>query len=220
MNETTENTTETPVPFEERLDRLKAEAAAESPLPRKCVIEQMLPASVIELVKAAPTNDTVRSVLLAHLKQPIPDGARDYDAIKAWIETNLEPPAKPAMPPRPQPRAVINIPINGSETEIGTCRYTVQLSGSGDFPIREDELLEMAEESEDFGDLVDRVMDHIQDEGVMEYLTMEPDDNSYEYENHEIADSRDFDWEYGAPLESIIRRAMERLNPDRLADLG
>lgn len=220
MNETTENTTETPVPFEERLDRLKAEAAAESPPPRKCVIEQMLPASVIELVKAAPTNDTVRSVLLAHLKQPIPDGARDYAAIKAWIETNLEPPAKPATPPRPQPRAVINIPISGSETEIGTCRYTAHLSGSGDFPLREDALLEMAEDAGDFSDLVDRVRDHISDEGVTGYLAMEPDDDSYEYENHEAQDARDFDWEYAARLEPIIRQAMERLNPGRLADLG
>jgi hypothetical protein len=152
-----------------------------------------------------------------------------FEGIRAWIESTFERKkstleqlmdsgalATPAA--RPQ-RPGILIPISGSEVESGRCRYTVTVSGAANYPISEDDLIDMANDAGDFEELVDLVETEIGD-NWRDHIDLEPDDDGYDYNHHEADDSDDSDWSMDRDAaRRIIREAMQRLAPERLQDL-
>jgi hypothetical protein len=129
---------------------------------RKHRIEEVLPESLRQMLEAAPANETLRTMALNYTRQKIPDDARDYPAIKNWIEFNVASPPGPgltqpfdepsplAAPPPPgrtrrEPPA-FTIEVDCSENVRGTCSWSAVASGSDDYGLTETELLALADE--------------------------------------------------------------------------
>lgn len=176
------------------------EAVKESK-PRTCIIEQALPSSVIQLLKAAPQNDTILAVVLAHLNQPIPKEHATYEAIKEWIETTIVK-AKPEKSSS-KDTAIVYFAISGSEREYGTCLYSVTKQGSGDVGIPLAEFREMMANAEDLDELRDAVADYISENWLAE-ISMSAEDE-YDYCDHEASGSEDQEWEYEENIVTKLR---------------
>lgn len=179
-----------------------------------CRIGQVLPASVIELLKAAPQNDTIRAVILAHLRVPIPDDALTFEQIRTWIEHTIKSPqflteqgipvgipGVDSVPPAP----MVMIPIKGTEDEMGSCRYCVTTRGQGNYQIGLDAFRQMVEESDDLDELQERVSDEV-GEDWYEYISLEiPSNATFETYDREPDHHGECDWEFNCAIRDHLR---------------
>lgn len=193
---------------------------------KTCEIRDVLPPSVVELLGSAPHNDTVRAVILAHLRQPIPEDKRTFEEIRDWIETTIPAPVKPqsrgwapvdtGAPATPV--NMISFAISGSETETGKIFYEVLRSGRANYQISERDFLRMAADSESMSDLVELVTDEISEDWTE---TVELDSyGDFEYGSI-VEGSQDYDnseWEFNIPIgiRRFIYEQLHRLNPEEL----
>ncbi len=179
----------------------KAKKADKEEVERKCKIEQVLSANIIDLIRAAPHNDTARAVVLARLKQPIPAEHKTFEAIKEWIETTIE----FNQPKAPKADSRIEIPINGSDTEHGRARYHVNRAGRGNFHLSLASFLERVAEANDMDELVGFITDEIDNNGWEDYVSLQEGD--YNYEDHETDDDEpytDGEWDYQSGHKRLI----------------
>jgi hypothetical protein len=188
------------------------------PKPRTCMIEIALPASVIQLIKAAPHNDTVRAVILAHLKIPVPDECKTFEDIKEWIETTVVIP----MPSKskkggPSNASIVEIPIQATDTEHGRCNYSIGRNGSGNYQLSVQRFRDMVESSQDLDDLVAALSDRIGDDWD-QYIRMNPnEDEEYSYDDHGIDDDEPFtdrEWDYQSGHRDVLRRLVAQFAPE------
>jgi hypothetical protein len=178
------------------------------PLKRKCEIAQVLPASVIQLVVAAPHNETVRSVLLAHLKQSVPEELKTFNDIKDWIEFNIEVPKAPT-PPKNE---AIQVLISASELERGTCRYERTLKGEGMQGIRRLLILEIAEESDGAEDFFERTREAFRDYGLE--ISMDEDGDGTDYSSYEHDGGDGADIEIKPEGVQALKDALAAIDPE------
>jgi hypothetical protein len=195
--------------------QLKAEVAAPKPLEpvKKCNLKDALPASVIQMVESFPQNETVRSVVCAHLKVPIPKECETFQQIQNWIEATIDPPKSG------QPNNYIIIPLSASSIECGRCEYSVSRSGNGNFKVTDSEMIAMLQEAEDCDDLKAFLTDLINNKGGASLVDMD-DDGNYGYINHEATSIEDVNWDYSERLALILKDAVRRLDPDKASDWG
>lgn len=193
------------------LGKLKADAKADQQS-KKCLIEQMLPVSVIELIRTAPHNDTVRSVLLAHLKQPVPETCKTFETIKDWIESTFEPPvvSRPAV----KKSTMVDIHCQVQEDELGTCTYRVTKCGEGTIPISEARLLEIATESDDDNEFENAVREELMNDWSSYIDTEAERDSDYHYSDREMNDSDNFEFDFTNDGLSALRDRLASLNPE------
>lgn len=95
-----------------------------------CSINQLFSGTKLALVKAAPTNETVRGLILAATGQMPPDNLDSYEALAEWLEWNCEPrsgtaPTSIKLPETPLPRPTFALSFQLKRTVQGHCRYTV-----------------------------------------------------------------------------------------------
>lgn len=190
--------------------------------PQTCKIEQALPVSVIQLVVAAPHNDTVRAVILAHLKIPVPDECKTYPDIKEWIETTIvrETPKKKGAPPTPPvDEGFAEIPISGSDVEHGRCSYSIHRSGRGPYKLSVVRFRRLVEEAEDMDDLITSLSERINDDWD-QHITLSQNDGGYDHNDYEADDDdngyTDREWDYLDGHRENIRRLIAQHAPDRL----
>ena len=159
---------------------------------RKCKIEEVLSGSFIELIGLAPKNPYVRAIILAETgKMPAPEH-ETLEQIKDWIETTCE--KKPALLNRRRSGGTaISITVDFSETEYGRANYSVNRSGSEEFHIDRDELLEIVEQAidngEDINDVVQTISDKIHEDAWNVCDPNLEDYGDYSYDEHESSDS-------------------------------
>jgi hypothetical protein len=196
---------------------------------QKCTIDRVLPTSVINLIKVAPQNNTVRAVILAHLNITIPDDCVSYAQIKKWIEFNYDPPELPGWPspapasPRPvsvAPRpSYLSISFEAAQPESGTADYSVVMRGSGSVELTEQDIIREADESDTWEDFMDSIRDLMDDSisnNVSWIAVPEPDqiDGGYEYSNHEASDNDEFNWSWNQrEVKANLRVLLDRISP-------
>ena len=68
-------------------------APAVAPVQSKAVtvpVERFLPATLIQLLSAAPQNEQLRARVLAITRKYIPNAIQTSDGIKEWLEANVD----------------------------------------------------------------------------------------------------------------------------------
>lgn len=181
--------------------------------PKKCEITQVLPASVLQLVKAAPTNETVRSVLLAHLRVEVPTEHKTYESIKEWIENNVCLPKSPTpstAAPRARPQTALEVTV--TDTEFGNCRYCLNRSGRGDIPMDNALLLEAAQECDSMTEFIRRIEDELY-ENYSDNIYMEQDGNE-STEGHSVTDSDNKEVNLTDSGKEVLKNLVRSLDTD------
>lgn len=197
----------------------KAEKA--EPKPRTCMIEQALPSSVVQLVKAAPHNDTVRSVMLAHLKQPVPDELKTFEDIKEWIETTI---VIKALKHVSSPLSVdgrVQIRIEGYDKEHGRAAYSVNRKGEGNYRLGLQTFLNHVANADDLDELIQRLSDTIGDDWDSN-INMDWVDGTIHYDDHETDDEDGFTetgWDYQDGHREAIMQLIRQYAPEHVERL-
>jgi hypothetical protein len=109
---------------------------------RMCSMEKMLSGSLIDLIKSAPKNPVVRSIVLQKMKKSPPDACDTFEKIKDWIEFNF---AAYEWAPNPKSGRGVNFTIEGSDRETGSCSYACHRFGNVEETISEDDILAEAQ---------------------------------------------------------------------------
>lgn len=152
----------------------------------------MLPASIIPIIAAASHNNTVRALLLAHLKQEPPKDCVTYQQIVDWVEYTFEKPEDPATKmyreeqarrdrelqeirraQEERERNSVHIHVEASDHEDGSCSYSCDVRGEGNVPVHKREFVEMASDCDDSDELWNRLEESLYDEAENR-ISLEP----------------------------------------------
>lgn len=171
-------------------------------------LEQLVGEEVASLIRNSPTSPTLRGMIRATTLKvvPVETMGAGTEAITAWILENVKTPVHPSKLEIPVPPAPAfpnrrnvgptrRVTYNYSETELGTCRYSVTRSSSGSIDVPETVIAEGEEAVDDW---------------IKEHVDLECDDD-YEYNDHESQDSDDhnFDSNSGAVCEEYAEEHPE-----------
>ena len=185
------------------------------PIKRKCELKQVLPAGVIQLLASAPHNETVRNVLLAHLKVPVPEELKSYKDIQDWIEFNIEPPSAPLVkgsPPPGRTADLVEVLVDAIEIELGSCNYSRDVSGRGNVGVSREDILDAAINADDEDEFF-RLVREGMDDAVRDRIEMEPDDE-FRYRDYEVSDSADFSVEIRQTGQEALKLALRDIDPE------
>jgi hypothetical protein len=160
---------------------------------RRCLIDEVFASPFIELIGLAPRNPLVRGLILAQTgKMPEPERVT-FDQIKEWVETTCDKKMRPPIKPVVKVDDGITVTVEFSETEYGRANYSVDRSGSDEFALDADELLEMVREAIDAGEdmdhIVEKISELIDDEAWSRCEPNLDDYGEYNYDEHESSDS-------------------------------
>jgi hypothetical protein len=191
----------------------------------KCRIDEVFSSPFIELIGLAPKNPLVRGLILAQTGK-LPGAEREtFEQIKEWVETTCQKKVRP--PHQPAVRAAEGIAINVefSETEYGRADYTVSRSGSDEFALDADELLELVQEAIDseerLEDVVDRIASQIDDDAWNRCDPSMDDYGDYDYGDHESSDSENGRVQYSrTEIRDRLRTFLRERHPQLLEELA
>jgi hypothetical protein len=191
------------------------------PLKRKCEIAQMLPVGVLQLLASAPHNETVRHVLLAHLKRSVPEELKTYKDIQDWIEFNFDPPSVPIGKQKAVPgQNVIEVLVVAHVEETGSCSYHERQQGRGNMRIRLELLTDIASEADDVDEFWEEIRTEFYDQGVRDYISLETVEGSQNHSDYEPSGDDDSpEIEITRDGYEAIKQALRTFNPaeyDRL----
>lgn len=190
----------------------------------RCKIDEVFGGSFIELIALAPKNPVVRGLILSQTRKLPGPECETFEQIKAWVETTCDRRFRPPNETRAPSGDGIVIKVEFSETENGRAHYSVSRSGSDDFALDEDELLDMVREVIGAGGGVDAVVERIAQEIDDEaWDRCDPSlDNygDYDYEEHDSGDSSNAEIEFSrAQVRDRLLGFLRRNHPDLLEDL-
>ena len=103
---------------------------------RKCLLEQVLPKTMIELLKMAPANEIARAHALAQLTVPLPNECQTFEQIREWVEANVDPTTvRPIVTEVPTERRMPTLQVHQVQTQLGqtsvaTTTEWVQVQGN------------------------------------------------------------------------------------------
>lgn len=193
------------------------------PVERKCKFEEVFDANFLELIRLVPRNSQVRALILKLAgRLPEPE-CETFEQLKDWVETHCEPRARPLLnrSGRRVPEEGISITVEFSETEYGRADYSVPRSGSAEFHIDAEDLLEMVQEAIESGGGMDEVVGVIAgkiDDDAWNQCEADLDTyGDYDYSEHESNDSADSESSYSR---SDIRNAVLAFVRERHPELA
>jgi hypothetical protein len=162
-------------------------------LERRCQIDEVFASPFIELIGLAPKNPVVRGLILAQTGK-MPGREREtFEQIKEWVETTCEKKSRPPNGTRSPSRNGIAIRVEFSETEYGRAQYSVDRSGSDEFTLDAQELLEFVQAAIDdehgLEEVVEKIAGKIDDDGWDQCSPDLDSNGDYEYDEHNSTDS-------------------------------
>jgi hypothetical protein len=162
-------------------------------IPRKCKIDEVFAGSFIDLISLAPKNRTVRAIIMAETgKMPAPE-CETLEQIKEWVETTCDKKRRVSGHQRNEGVTAFSITVDFSEKEYGSANYSVNRSGSEEFNVDRDELLEIVETAIDNGesidDLVQTISEKIHEDAWNQCDPNMDDYGDYDYDSHESSES-------------------------------
>jgi len=193
---------------------------------RKCKFEELFDAGFIELIRLVPRNPHVRALILKLAgKMPGPE-CETLEQIREWVETHCEKRARPLVNQTSRRVAEDGIAINVdfSETEYGRADYSVPRSGSEEFHVDADDLIEMVQGAIESGGGMDEVVEliagKIDDDA---WSQCEPDMDNYgdhNYSEHESNDSGDSSTDYSkTDIRNAVLAFVQQRHPELAAEL-
>lgn len=198
----------------ELLDQEEALRISQLPV-KMCIITEALSSALIDSLRLHPNHPVYRSLVLAALLKAPPPELTTFDEVVNWIESNCEAknkvrneqPVRNAQPPT----NTLEIRLSFSDTESGTCRYTVDRYGSGTYRFRAEDLASMAEDVENLDELVESIEETISDNAHDVQEDMEWSDDGPDYDHTEATDHDNEEWEYRDGADTRRARLMEFL---------
>lgn len=193
---------------------------------RKCRIEDLFDANFIELIQLVPMNPFVRALILKLAGKLPGTECETFDQLKEWVETNCEKRLRP-LANRNGPHSLdegISISVEFADTEYGRADYSVPRSGTGEFRVGAEDLLEIVQEVIEAGggwdEVVDSIAGRIDDDA---WNQCDPDlDNygDYHYSEHESSDSSDSETTYARnDIRTAVRTFLQERHPELAAEL-
>ena len=168
--------------------------APETPAVR-CKIDEVFARPFIELIGLAPRNPVVRGLILAQTRKlPGPD-CETFEQIKVWVETTLDPRAGGGHQTKVAGLAGdgFTIKVEFSETEYGRAHYSAGRSGTDEFALDADEVIDLVQKAIDdeagIDGVVDKLAELIEDDAWDRCEPNLDDYGDYEYDDHESTDS-------------------------------
>lgn len=209
--------------------------------PRIVDINQHLSKSLLTMIKQMPQNPMIRSQVHAALKFPIPEDRLTYEQIKDWIEYDwpaqkeaaiknqpLILSTEPGEFEEPYPNAEdlpeIDVSMRYRYDNVGTCRYTEPVSGTGAYSItgrQIDILLQQSMDTgEDFEAFLGRVVEDLR-EMCLEDSPETESDGDTDYHDEESTDSNNYraNVQDPAALRQELRNWIRNYRPDHAGAL-
>jgi hypothetical protein len=128
---------------------------------RRCEIDQVFARPFIELISLAPRNPVVRGLILAQTGRLPASDCDTFESVKQWVETTCERKVQPTHIVRGAAGDGITVKVEFSETEYGRVHYSVPRSGTDEFALDADELLELVRKVINEGGSLDAVVEKI-----------------------------------------------------------
>jgi hypothetical protein len=169
----------------------------------------------IKLMETAPKNEFVRGWILKQTKQMPPDDCNTIEKLEDWLQSIQGKVEAKKAKVSAMPGLEITVDFTGHER--GTCRYSVGTYGRSEFRFTSGELESIAEGADSWAGLLDAAKETIADD-IHERTepNMEPDGDTYEYDNQECEGSDDTDWDYPvSTLETRLRDWVHANLPDK-----
>ena len=196
------------------------------PFERKCRIEEVFDQSFIELLALVPRNPYVRALILKLTKKMPGQECETFEQLKEWVEMTCEKRARTASNRATRRAADDSISISGefSETEYGRANYSVPRSGSAEFCINTEDLIEMVQDAiadgEGLDEIVDRIAEKI-DEDAWNQCEPDMDDyGDYDYDEHEGNDFGDSETSYSKnDIRNRVLAFVRERHPELAAEL-
>ena len=191
---------------------------------RRCGLEEVFARPFIELIGLAPRNPVVRGLILAQTgKMPGPERVT-FDQIKEWVETTCAPRVGGGHQTKVPAADGISVTVEFSETENGRAYYSVDRSGSAEFALDADELVEMVQEAIEANAGLDGVIETIAGRiNDNAWDRCEPDLNNYgeyEYDEHNSGDSSNANTEFSrTQIRERLREFLREQHPQLLEEL-
>lgn len=195
-------------------------------LERKCKLEEVFEVNFLELLQLVPRNPLVRALVLKLTGKLPPLECETFEQLKDWIETHCEKRPKPIVhsPHRHNREDGIAINVDFSETEYGRAHYSVRRSGSDEFRIGADVLMEIIQEAIEDGRGIDSIVDEIagkiDDDAWSECDPSLDDYGDYDYDEHDVNDSGDSATEYSRnDIRNAVLGFVRERHPELAAEL-
>jgi len=190
----------------------------------RCKMDEVFTSPFIELIGLAPRNPVVRGLILSQTGR-LPEPERvTFDQIKEWVETTCDKKIRPINARRSQAGDGFVVKVDFSETEHGRAHYSVGRSGSDEFALDADELLEMTRKAVEAGGGLDAVIDDIAtliDEDAWNRCDPNLDDyGDYDYDDHDSGDSDNCATEFShAQIRERLLHFLRERHPELLEEL-
>ncbi len=186
-------------------------------------IAKMFPRHVLELIKAAPSNEMVKGWMLKITKHLPPADADTYEKLAAWVE------ALPVPEPSPKPdsknKKDIDIVISFSRQTTGTARFSCTEVGTDDYCLDDDEIQRIIDDNEeaDMSELVEELCSYINDTvwDQCQNISWDDDLEGKNYDHHDYGDSDEesYDYRSAAVKEKLVEWLRARM-PEKARQLG
>jgi hypothetical protein len=203
------------------------DVVAEAPVVlNRCRLDEVFAGPFIELIGLAPRNPVVRGLILSQTGR-LPEPERvTFESIKEWVETTCAPRAGVG---RHSKAAGLTedgfvVKVEFSETEHGRAHYSVGRSGSAEFALDAEELVEMVQKALAAGAGLEEVIDDIAtliDEDAWNRCDPDMDDyGDYEYDDHDAGDSDNTATEFSrTQIRERLRHFLRERHPELLEEL-
>jgi len=179
------------------LDILKGDPLPEG---KKSKIAKVFSRQLMEMLKLAPENATIRSQAHARILVPLPDNIKTFEQIVEWVETNIDQngltavynsPVEQEAAPSPWMQPITEQPVLNnhptfdvgyriSEREFGT--YDVTRRGNGIEEMDPQTMLDIVEDAENLENALSRIISLAREWVIENPPETEPDENTRSFE--------------------------------------
>jgi hypothetical protein len=206
------------------MNEVMTQSSPVAPSVSPCQIEEVFGPGLIELIRLVPRNPLVRGLILKLTGKMPPETCGTFEEVKEWIQTHCQKRTRLSSGGRDNFEDGIAITVDFSETEYGRASYSVPSSGSADFLVRAEELVEIVQAAIEGGEDLDQVVETIAgkiDEDAWSQCepSMEPN-GEYDYSEHDSTDSGSSDTSYNkAEIRQTVIAFLRERHPALAAQL-
>lgn len=196
------------------------------PAERKCILTDVFDLGFIELMRLVPRNPLVRAMVLRMTGKMPPSHRTTFEELKEWIEWNCEKQviATLTKQTRRSPVGGIRIPVEFSDVEYGRADYSVRRSGTDEFFVNAEELMQLVQDAIEDGDGIESVVSSIatliEDDAWNQCDPNLDDYGDYDYSEHDLNATEDSKTEFSrGEIRTAVLAFVRERHPELAAEL-